>query len=180
MVCPKFFFMFPKYDACKRFELLEIQIPANSTATRFPVPDQPQLRSDQTQDVITQSMQVYNVTDVPLSPNNVAVVSGANMKQTYLVLYIDGEESIFRIPLTDLHITNNLADPYQWEMDLFDNLQVDWSKSYFLTPAAYGGGAFATFSFLVGVRYRKLPPGTMGKIKQIEYVNYCKIQPPAM
>jgi hypothetical protein len=170
--------MYPKYDACKRYELIETQISANNTATRFQFNDQPQLRTDQTQDVAIQSMQVYDVTDMTLSPNNVAVVTAAFMKQTYLVFYIDGEESIYRIPLVDLHVTSNGTDPFQYEMDLFDNLQIDWTKSYFFTPTAYGGGAFATFSFLLGVRYIKLPPGTLGKIKQIQYNNYCKLQVP--
>lgn len=169
--------MFPKYDACKRYELIETQIPANSTATRFQFNDQPQLRTDQTQDVVIQALQIYDLTDVTLSPNNVAVSTAAFMKLTFLVLYIDGEESIYRIPLVDIHITSNGADPFQYELDLFDNLMMDWTKSYFFTPTPYAAGTFATFSFLLGVRYRKLPPGTMGKLKQIEYENYMRLQP---
>lgn len=160
--------------------MIETQIPANSTATRFQFNDQPQLRTDQTQDVVIQSMQIYDITDVPLSPNNVAVSTAAFMRQTYLVMYIDGEESIYRIPLVDMHITSNGTDPFQYEMDLFDNLLIDWTKSYFFTPAPYAAGVFATFSFLLGVRYRKLPPGTAGKLKMLEYINYLNIKVPPM
>lgn len=172
----KFSKMFPKYDACKRYEMIETQIPANSTATRFNFADQPQLRTDASQDVAIQTMQVYDITDVPLSPNNVAVSTAAFMKQTYLILYVDGEESIYRIPLVDIHITSNGADPFQYEMDLFDNLIIDWTKSYFFTPAAYGAGVFATFSFLLGIRYKKLPAGTLAALKAVEYNNYMKIK----
>lgn len=178
MVLPQLIIMFPKYDSTQRSELLEIQIPANSTATRFNIPDQPQLRTDSTQDVVVQAIESYTIVDLALSPNNVPVVSSANFKQTYLVLYVDGEESIFRMPLTDFHVLSNGTDAFRYKMLILDNRRVDWTKSYFLTPAAYGGGVFATFSFLLNVHYRKLPPGTMGKVNQIEYLNYCRLQVP--
>lgn len=171
--------MYPEFKAIKRFELIEQQIPATSTATRFQFNDQPQLRSDQDQDVIIQGLRVWNIVDVPLSPNNVAVVSAANLAQTYVVFYIDGEESILKLPLTDLHNVNNFASPFTAQTDLpnkFENLQIDWTKSYLFTPTAYNAGANATFSFLLGVYYKKLPPKTAAKIKANEYYNYCNIQ----
>lgn len=178
--------MYPEFKATERYEMIETNIPANSGATRFNFADQPQLRTDQSQDVIIQGLEVFDVVDVPLSPNNVAVVSSANLKQTYIVLYVDGEESIYRIPLTKLKVANNFAGPYNAATAndsgtvAFRNLQVDWTKSYFFTPAAYAAGVFATFSFLLGVTYKKLPPSTMGKLKQNEYVGYCNIKVASM
>lgn len=171
--------MFPEFKATKRYEMIETQIPANSTATRFNFNDQPQLRTDASQDVIIQGMEVFTVVDVSLSPNNVAVIPAVNAIQTYLVLYVDGEESIYRIPFYQIHRVNNLANPFvtiDQVAPSLDNLLVDWTKSYWFTPTPYGGGVFATFSILLGVHYKKLPPGTIGKIKQNEYANYCNIK----
>src|SRR5271156_1284647 len=155
--------MFPQFQATRRYELLEIQIPTNSTATRFNVPDQPQLRSDQDADIIIQGIETFDITGVTLSPNNLAVATLANLLQTYLTLYVEGEESLYRIPLIQLkRIANEGAtSPYQWNLQKFKNVQVDWTKSYFFTPAAYGGGVFTTFSFLLGVHYEKLPANVM-------------------
>lgn len=171
--------MYPAYDSTERYEMIETQIPANSTATRFNFSDQPQLRTDQTQDVAIQGLETYTVTDVPLSPNNVAISSAVNLKSTYLVLYVNGEESIYRVPMISLHTMNNLADPFnnaETMAPAMDNLLVDWTKSYYFTPTAYGGGVFATFSILLGVTYRKLPPGTLGKIRQNQYVSYVNLK----
>jgi hypothetical protein len=171
--------MYPAFDATDRYEMIETQIPANSTATRFNFNDQPQLRTDQTQDVIIQGLETYTITDIPLSPNAVAVATALEMKSTYLVLYVNGEESIFRIPLVKLHTINNFTDAFnngEADTPRFENLLVDWTKSYFLTPAAYGGGVFTTFSFLIGVVYKKLPPNTIGKIRQNQYVSYMNIK----
>lgn len=162
--------MYPQFNATRRYEMLEIQIPANSTATRFNIPDQPQLRTDQDADIIIQGIETFDIGGVTLSPNNLAVASTANLLQTYLTLYVEGEESLYRIPLIQLkRIANETAtSPYQWTLQKLKNVQVDWTKSYFFTPAAYGAGIFTTFSFLLGIHYEKLPPGTMAVIRAKE------------
>src|SRR5271170_7191047 len=104
--------MFPEFSATRRFELIELNIPAASTGTKFNFVDQPQLRTDTEMDNCIQGIEVYDVTDVPLSPNNIAVVSAASAKNTFLVLYVDGQESIYRIPFFQLHRIANLTDPY--------------------------------------------------------------------
>jgi hypothetical protein len=159
--------MFPKFDATDRYELLEIQIPANVTQTKFLIPDQPQLRSDQDADIIIQGLEVFDIDAIPLSPANVPLVTAANLKNTYLTLYVEGEESLYRIPLVRLNIVFNAAanSPAVYSLFSVRNKQVDWTKSYFSTPIAYGAGAGATFSFLIGVHYVKLPAGTMTKIQ---------------
>lgn len=158
--------MYPQFQATKRFELVEIPIGPNSTATRFNIPDQPQLRTDQDADIVIQGIETYDVNGIPLSPNNVPLPTLAFLQQTYITLYVEGEESIYRVPLIDLkRIANETAtSPYQWILFKFKNIQVDWTKSYFFTPAAYGAGTFTQFSFLLGIHYVKLPPGTMAKI----------------
>lgn len=161
--------MFPQFQATKRFELIEVQIPALSTQTKFNIPDQPQLRTDQDADIIIQAIETYDVNEVPLSPNNVAVIAVADLLKTYMTLYIDGEESIYRVPLITMkRVLNAVAaganTPSVFELFKLRNLKVDWTKSYFFVPAAYSAGANETFSILLGVHYYKLPPGTMAKI----------------
>lgn len=162
--------MYPEFQATKRYELLEIQIVAASTATRFNIPDQPQLRTDQDADIIIQGLETFDINGIPLSPNNVALPTAEQLQQTYLTLYIDGEESVYRVPLLSLkRVANEVGGgvnlPYTWQLFKLRNVQVDWTKSYFFTPASYSAIApNATFSFLLGVHYYKLPPGTVAKI----------------
>jgi hypothetical protein len=170
--------MFPRFHATKRYELLEIQIPTNSTQTKFNIPDQPQLRTDQDADVIIQAIEAFNIADVNPSPNNVPVVSAAFMLQTFLTLYVEGEESLYRIPLNQLHreAGDTAGNPFVYGLSLFKNLQVDWTKSYFSSGVQYAGGVFASFSFLLGVHYYKLPPGTADNIRKAEEYNLTNVR----
>jgi hypothetical protein len=174
--------MYPRFHATDRFDLLEINIPANSTANKFPIPDQPQLRSDADQCTIIQAIETYCIFDVPLSPNAVALPTDVQLQQTYLTLYILGEESIYRIPLINLRNVASVVNtggapiPFKFEMQKFKNKEVDWTKSYFSTPVNYGA-VFATFSFLLGVHYMWLPPGTMANIRAVEEQQFCAVQP---
>lgn len=156
--------------------MVETPIPVSS-ATRFNFFDQPQLRTDQTMDIIIQGIESWDITDIPLSPNNNPVITKVNLQNSYLVLYIDGEESVLRLPLIALHRVNNFADPFTQTDNNpfnFDNIMVDWTKSYIFTPTAYVGGIL--FSILLGVHYKKLPPGTMAKIKANEYAGYMNLK----
>lgn len=174
--------MYPRFHATARFDLLEINIPANSTANKFPIPDQPQLRSDEDQDTIIQAIETYTIFDVPLSPNAVALPTDVQLQQTYLTLYILGEESIYRIPLVNLHNVAGTVNaggnpiPFKFDLAKFKNVQVDWTKSYFSVPVNFGA-VFATFSFVLGVHYVWLPPGTMSKIRQVEEQQFCSVHP---
>jgi hypothetical protein len=151
----------------RRFEMVEMIIPALSTATRFNFPDIPQLRSDVTKDIVVRAIEVYSVEAVPLSFNNNAVTTLANLLKSSLTLYIEGEESVFRIPMVKLlNInSNNAAAPVLWldEINQFDNLQIDWTKSYITTPTTYGNAA--VFAFVLGVTYKRYAPGTMKRLK---------------
>ena len=119
-------------------------------------------------------METFDISAIPFSPNNIALATAAQLQQTYLVLYIDGEESIYRVPLISLkRVANEVAGgvnlPYTWQLFRLRNVQVDWTKSYFFTPNSYSAVApNTTFSFLLGVHYYKLPPGTMAKINAKE------------
>lgn len=168
--------MFPSFEATKRYELLEIQIPAASTATRFNIPDQPQLRTDQDADVIIQGIETFDIFGIPLSPNAIPLPTDLQLNQTYLVLYVEQEESIYRIPLLSMkRVANELNAvpqnaPFVYDLFKFRNLMVDWTKSYFFTPIPYSTVDVpnTTFSFLLGIHYFKLPPGTMALVEAKE------------
>jgi hypothetical protein len=174
--------MFPRFHATTRYELIEIPVLAGvagalNNLTKFNVPDQPQLRTDQDADIIIQAIETFDILGISLSPNNNPVASTAVLLQTYLTLYIQGEESVYRVPLNQIKRINSegAAVPYQRDLQAFKNIQVDWTKSYFSTPTPYTAGIFPAFSFLLGVHYMKLPPKTMEKIAQMEYNNFCNI-----
>jgi hypothetical protein len=83
----------------KRYELVELVIPALNTALRIPFPDIPQLRSDVTQDVIVRGLETYSAEAMPFDYNNNPVVTNAFLLKIFLTLYIQQEESIFRMPM---------------------------------------------------------------------------------
>lgn len=151
---------------CKRFEMIELVIPAGSAATRFNFPDIPQLRSDVTKDIWIRGINTYSVDSITLDFNGNAVAPFASLQTASLTLYVQGSESVFRIPLVMLLNTFLIsANPVAWteELNQFDNLEVDWTKSYVSTPVAFGNAAAMAFVF--GIEYYQLRPGTMNAIK---------------
>jgi hypothetical protein len=149
----------------KRHELVELIIPAGSTGTRFPYPDIPQLRDDTTQDIVICGIEAYSVDALPLSGNGNDVASFAQLQNSFLTLYIEGEESMRQMPLVRLNpmfqalntgVTLNVADPLQTEY-----LKVDWNKSYIQAAAPYGtvDAPNTQFSIMLTVWYKKLLSG---------------------
>lgn len=150
----------------KRFEMVELVIQANSTATKFNFPDIPQLRSDVTKDIVIRAIETYSVDSVTNDFNGNPPTTMANLLKSSLTLFVGGEESIFRIPLVKLlNVFNSGATIfYTQELNQFENLQVDWTKSYVSTPTGYANGA--AFSFVFGIAYQRLKPGTMLALNQ--------------
>lgn len=153
-------------QALKRYELVELVIPAASTGTRFPYPDIPQLRDDTTQDIIICGLEAFPVDALPLAPSGNAVMTFAQMQNSFLTLYVEGEESVRQLPLirlnpmrqasgtgTTLNVVERLPVEY---------LKVDWNKTYIQAAAPFGtvGAPNTQFSIMVGVWYKKLPSGS--------------------
>lgn len=149
--------------ALKRFELVELVIPANSTGTKFQYPDIPQLRDDPTQDIIIRSLRTYIEESMPFSPQGNPVATSAQVTNSFLVLYVENEESVHQIPLGQLNTLFGTGGPVQFEETEMQDLKVDWNKSYIqmaVAPTPSGGPANTQFSIMLGVGYKKLPPGT--------------------
>lgn len=154
--------------AITRYEAVELIIPANAGATKFNFLDIPQLRSDVTKDIIIQGIKAFSIVEKPLDFNGNAVASMAQLQNAELTLYVDGEESIFRIPMTELLNSQNFANTFFSQIipDEFDNLMIDWTKSYITADVPFNtAGANALFAFLFGISYKKLKAGTMAAIK---------------
>jgi hypothetical protein len=174
--------MFPGYKGITRYDKVEINIPNGYTGNYINVPDQPQLRSDQTQDVAIQAIETFTQFDQALSDKGAVMPTVAQLIATMLILYIEGEQSVFNVPLTQLHRCvavdgTGAIVPHVRDLQVFDNVEVSWDKCQLFNPANLGwntGGA-GTFSFMLGVHYIKLPPGTMAKVNAIKQANYCNL-----
>lgn len=140
----------------KRFQLIEVQVPANvpGTQNRFNIGDQPQLRSDQFKVVEISALRSYNDAVIGNTPSGLPTVPEADFSNSYLVLNIGGSENFLYVPLKDLN--NSTASDYSvQEVYQFDPVVgVDWSKSYILHSNTVTQTAF---SYLIGVWYTVLP-----------------------
>lgn len=151
--------------AITRYEAVELVIVAGAAQTRFNFLDIPQLRSDVSKDIIVQGIKAFCKEERPVDFNGNVVASMAQCQNAELTLYVDGEESIFRIPITELINSQNFAATYFSQIipDEFDNLMIDWTKSYITADAPFASET--QFAFLFGVAYKRYAPGTMARIK---------------
>ncbi len=149
----------------KRFEQVELVIPAGNTALRIPFPDIPQLRSDTTQDVIIRQLETYTAESMPKDYNNNPLVSLAQLQKCFITFYIQQEESIFRMPMIKLLNVFNSAATYFYteELSQFENLMVDWTKTYITLASSLGNVAIVVIN--LGVGYQRLPGGTIAALQ---------------
>jgi hypothetical protein len=157
-------------SALKRFELVELQIPAGSTGTRFPYPDIPQLRDDTTQDIIICGLETYPVEALPLTASGNTNASFAQLQNSFLTLYIESEESVRQVPFLRLNPLRQAASAGGTfnvvEKLALEYLKVDWNKTYVQAATPYGTteAPNTAFSILLGVWYKKLPPGAWAQM----------------
>ena len=136
----------------QNYDLIEIVVNQSSTATKFFVPDQPNLRFVSLLNLVCYTPNVVSTS--VLSGNS--LLSVANLQKTYLTLYYNDKESVSKIPILELNrIASNSssADPYSFSITPFAGQQIVWSKSYIQTPTAYSSISSANYSVLLGVYY---------------------------
>lgn len=153
-------------DPIKRFQLVEVPVSANFGMSKVVIEQQQNLRMDSDQDIIIVGLRMYTTSDAPLSwGNQMALPSDAQLANTALVLYVNGEESVYQLPCIDLHATRTAlgtsTSSFQAGPQGFKNLvSVAWEKCYFITAQPYNtGGANEAFSLTLGVEYYKLEAG---------------------
>lgn len=130
-------------------QLVEVQVPASSSALSFQIPDQPQLK-----DKKTVAIEFYNVADFSTAPSGNPVVSAANLLKTFITLYTfskDGKQGqfIYQMPATSLK--RSATGAYVWELPEFNDLNVDYNKSFINVASSVSGSAF---SFVFNVYYK--------------------------
>lgn len=158
-------------DPIRRFENVEFIVPASFTGVSIKFEDIPLLRSDVEKDVVIRTIKVYPAEIVPMSYQQNAIATTAQMQSLFLNLYVSGENSINQIPLPDLmkeYHSATTTTPTMWtpEETRFDDIQVDFNKSFIQFGAPLGNGS--PVSLLFGITYHYLVAGTMMKRRSIQ------------
>jgi hypothetical protein len=140
-------------------QLIEIILPGVATtgnqSTKIQFNDQPYLRFKK-----VQGIEVLDSTDMTLSPTNKTPISAAQMKTSYLTLYLNDPsnpqnvgEWIQNVPFTLLHrIQNASNDPFVRSMFHLDNQVIYWEKCYITIPTAFANTS--DVSFLIQVYFK--------------------------
>jgi len=139
----------------ERFQLVDIQVPANFAGTSLPIPDQPMLRDKR----IT-GIQVHWSFSAPrsfITGNPTAQMS--DLMNGALTLYTgdpqnekDTGEYVYRLPLMTMqHFAQGPNVIYTNPILEFDELKVQWEKCEIVFGQA--PAPVATFSYLLAVYY---------------------------
>ena len=136
-----------------KYELVELLVPgvavSGQTQTQWNFPDLPKLRYTS-----LLAMESFAVDTVTVSPNNVATPTAAIMQKSYLVLYANERQDLYRIPLVSFirtQATTGASAPFVRALYEFQGQKVTWDKSYVQIASAPGNTT--NFSFVFGVYY---------------------------
>jgi hypothetical protein len=145
-------------EQVKRFELVELLVPA-STFGRVTFQTIPQLRNQPDQIIQITSIKVYPVTSYSNSQQTGTLpgMPVAEIPKGVLVLYVNGEESIKMIPLSQMIAINDFSSPFQQELFGFDQLKnVDFDKSYVQFSSATVANAYVIPFGISYIRFVKM------------------------
>lgn len=135
-----------------KYELVELLVPGvagGQTQTQFSFPDLPKLRY-----TALMALETFAVDTLTVSPNNVALPSAAVMQKSYLVLYSNERQDLFRIPLISLirtQATTGASAPFVRSLPEFSGQKITWDKSYVTIASAPANTT--NISFVFGVYY---------------------------
>ena len=136
-----------------KYELVELLVPGvavgGQTQTQWSFPDLPKLRY-----TALMALETFAVDTLTVSPNNVALPSAAIMQKSYLVLYSNERQDLFRIPLISLartQATSTPSAPFVRSLPEFSGQKITWDKSYITIASAPANTT--NFSFCFGVYY---------------------------
>lgn len=142
----------------RRYDMISVQFPAGSNATKLVFPDQPQLRGAKVHGIDL----VFSLRDISGKTNLNYLTGGGgvpvNIANTFMTLYFDGMNGVENMPLSEIsHITSdNTVSLIKIQNNnngiLAMNGQiVSWTKSYLTlaqpSPPAVDG------VFVIGVYY---------------------------
>jgi hypothetical protein len=143
-----------------KFEFTEIVVPGVSggqTGTRWNFPDLPKLRYTSLQAVESYVGDGMIPGDLTLTPLNNPVFPVEIIKSSYLVLYLNERQDVYRVPLITLHRTQSVSStantpiPFVRSLFEFAGQKVTWDKSYVELPTAPANTVNTSFAF--GIYY---------------------------
>ncbi len=134
----------------QKFEFVEIPVAGvavtGQTGTIWSFPDLPKLRYTS-----LLAMSVYSPNNVTVTPAGNTPVTLAILQKSFLVLYANDRQDLYRIPLTDLNRTQASTDPFVRQLFEFNGQKVTWDKSYVQIGSAPGNTTNLSFCF--GIHY---------------------------
>ena len=142
----------------KKSQLIELILPgvagAGHLSAKLQFNDQPYLRGKR----IT-GLEVLTVNDMTISPSNRTPISVAQMKTSFLTLYLNDPQNeknvgewIQDVPLTLLHrIQNAASDPFARQMFELVGQVIYWEKCYLTLPTPFANTT--DISFLIQVYF---------------------------
>jgi len=134
----------------QKFEFVEIQVPgvavSGQTSTIWSFPDLPKLRYTS-----LLAMSVYTANNISATPSGNTPITTAIIQKSFLVLYANDRQDLYRIPLTDLNRTQASTDPFVRQLFEFNGQKVTWDKSYVQIGSAPGNTSNLSFCF--GIHY---------------------------
>lgn len=133
-----------------KFEFVEILVPGvagGQTQTLFNFPDLPKLRYTS-----LQAISIYTAGTITATPSNYTPVSTAILQKSYIVLYANDRQDLYRIPLLEFNRFQNSAnDPFVRQLFEFPGQKVTWDKSFIQIANAPGNTSNVAFAF--GIYY---------------------------
>ena len=141
-----------------QYELVEILIQQDSTATKFFFLDQPKLRN-----TALLGIEVFSANNIAVAPSQNPVINETVFAKSYLVL-VDADsnqERGYQIPLVSLRRAHNsdTSNTSQFVTNLqgFSGMNVNYSKSYVVLGNNTGLSTTQDESFLFGITYDQRP-----------------------
>lgn len=139
------------YSTSPLYNFINIQLVVNANTGKSYFPDLPQLRTAKIQAISFYSAISSMTKDI----NNVNLLNNNDLARCFLTLYSGNKETVQNLPLFKLiNVTTNLAGNNDGLFQ-FDNLVVDFSKSYIQFANGYTPTTTLPYSFEFGVYYIK-------------------------
>lgn len=125
-------------------DMISVTLTANSTQTKIPFPDQPQLR-----EVFLQAIDFPTITTDYYNQTTVNTDYGY-LSTSFLTLYFNGKDNVKQIPLAELISNTNNNSVYNMNGTIgFFNQQIIWPKCYIEMSTSNPPGTNVVFTFAV-------------------------------
>ena len=134
----------------RKYEFVEVIVPGvastGQTGTIWNFPDLPKLRYTS-----LLAVSAYTGSNITVTPSGNTPMTIAIMQKSFLVLYSDDRQDLYRIPLTDLNRTQASTDPFVRQLFEFKGQKITWDKSYIQIGSAPANTTNLSFCF--GIHY---------------------------